>query len=145
VFHRHRCIDESFLTLSPSLICSVIMLLSDMSGRTPLYRKYVKDIYFSYFCLHERFVWVLNLFPLYLWRAFVFFSSPISRELVNLIKKDTTVLPRIVALKEVVVLLSWKIQILGVIFVLEHFYMSTSCFIFFFYIVGLKTYQWIVI
>ncbi|XP_059442296.1 SNARE-interacting protein KEULE [Corylus avellana] len=50
---------------------NVIMLLSDMSGRTPLYRK-----------------------------AFVFFSSPISRELVNLIKKDTTVLPRIVALKE---------------------------------------------
>ncbi|KAF5460790.1 hypothetical protein F2P56_020632 [Juglans regia] len=50
---------------------NVIMFLSDMSGRTPLYRK-----------------------------AFVFFSSPISRELVNHIKKDTTVLPRIVALKE---------------------------------------------
>ncbi|KAG6688859.1 hypothetical protein I3842_11G145700 [Carya illinoinensis] len=50
---------------------NVIMFLSDMSGRKPLYRK-----------------------------AFVFFSSPISRELVNHIKKDTTVLPRIVALKE---------------------------------------------
>ncbi|KAB1217102.1 SNARE-interacting protein KEULE [Morella rubra] len=50
---------------------NVIMLLSDMSGRTPLYRK-----------------------------AFVFFSSPISRELVNHIKKDSTVLTRIVALKE---------------------------------------------
>ncbi|XP_040987049.1 SNARE-interacting protein KEULE-like [Juglans microcarpa x Juglans regia] len=50
---------------------NVIMFLSDMSGRKPLYRK-----------------------------VFVFFSSPISRELVNHIKKDTTVLPRIVALKE---------------------------------------------
>jgi syntaxin-binding protein 1 len=50
---------------------NVIMLLSDMAGRTPLYRK-----------------------------AFVFFSSPVSRELVNNIKKDTTILPRIVALKE---------------------------------------------
>ncbi|KAL4602594.1 hypothetical protein ACB092_10G064100 [Castanea dentata] len=50
---------------------NVIMLLSDMAGKAPLYRK-----------------------------AFVFFSSPISRELVNHIKKDTTILPRIVALKE---------------------------------------------
>lgn len=55
-----RCIDGSFLTRSPSLICSVIMLLSDMSGRSPLYRKYVKDIYFWYFCLHERFDIVLG-------------------------------------------------------------------------------------
>jgi len=55
MFHRQRCIDGSFLTLSPSLICSVIMLMSDMSGRSPLYRKYVKDIYFSYFSLYERF------------------------------------------------------------------------------------------
>ncbi|KAK4557988.1 hypothetical protein RGQ29_007654 [Quercus rubra] len=50
---------------------NVIMLLSDMAGKAPLYRK-----------------------------AFIFFSSPISRELVNHIKKDTTILPRIVALKE---------------------------------------------
>ncbi|KAK9984562.1 hypothetical protein SO802_034087 [Lithocarpus litseifolius] len=50
---------------------NVIMLLSDMAGKAPLYRK-----------------------------AFVFFSSPISRELVNHIKKDATILPRIVALKE---------------------------------------------
>ncbi|KAJ7952442.1 SNARE-interacting protein KEULE-like [Quillaja saponaria] len=50
---------------------NVIMFLSDMSGRAPLYRK-----------------------------AFVFFSSPISRELVNDIKKDTRVLTRIGALRE---------------------------------------------
>ncbi|KAJ1416045.1 Sec1-like protein [Sesbania bispinosa] len=50
---------------------NVIMFLSDMSGRTPLYRK-----------------------------AFVFFSSPISRELVMDIKKDTKVLPRLGALRE---------------------------------------------
>ncbi|WJX94572.1 hypothetical protein P8452_75975 [Trifolium repens] len=50
---------------------NVIMFLSDMSGRKPLYRK-----------------------------AFVFFSSPIARELVLEIKKDTLVLPRIGALRE---------------------------------------------
>ncbi|KAK7330691.1 hypothetical protein VNO77_24889 [Canavalia gladiata] len=50
---------------------NIIMFLSDMSGRKPLYRK-----------------------------AFVFFSSPIARELVMDIKKDTQVLPRIGALKE---------------------------------------------
>ncbi|XP_044509111.1 SNARE-interacting protein KEULE-like [Mangifera indica] len=50
---------------------NVVMFLSDMSGRSPLYKK-----------------------------AFVFFSSPISRDLVSHIKKDTTVLPRIGALRE---------------------------------------------
>ncbi|KAK9270270.1 hypothetical protein L1049_025847 [Liquidambar formosana] len=50
---------------------NVIMLLSDMSGRAPLYKK-----------------------------AFVFFSSPISKELVAHIKKDASVLPRIGALRE---------------------------------------------
>ncbi|KAL1087802.1 hypothetical protein V6Z11_D08G208300 [Gossypium hirsutum] len=50
---------------------NVIMFLSDMAGRTPLYRK-----------------------------AFVYFSLPISRELVAHIKKDSTVLPRIGALSE---------------------------------------------
>ncbi|KAL9415416.1 hypothetical protein AB3S75_043663 [Citrus x aurantiifolia] len=50
---------------------NVIMFLSDMSGRSPLYKK-----------------------------AFVFFSSPISRELVTHIKKDSTVIPRIGALRE---------------------------------------------
>lgn len=34
-------------------------------------------------------------------RAFVFFSSPIPKELINHIKKDTSVLPRIGALREV--------------------------------------------
>ncbi|GLT78337.1 hypothetical protein SLA2020_498760 [Shorea laevis] len=50
---------------------NVVMFLSDMSGRTPLYKK-----------------------------AYVFFSSPISKELVALIKKESTVLPRIAALRE---------------------------------------------
>ncbi|XWS49815.1 hypothetical protein CRYUN_Cryun12cG0035300 [Craigia yunnanensis] len=50
---------------------NVVMFLSDMSGRTPLYKK-----------------------------AFVYFSSPISRELVAHIKKDSTILPRIGALSE---------------------------------------------
>ncbi|KAJ0971818.1 hypothetical protein J5N97_019777 [Dioscorea zingiberensis] len=50
---------------------NVVMFLSDMSGRSPLYRK-----------------------------AFVFFSSPIPKELVAYIKNDTSVLPRIGALSE---------------------------------------------
>ncbi|KAL5571957.1 hypothetical protein UlMin_021554 [Ulmus minor] len=50
---------------------NVVMFLSDMSGREPLYRK-----------------------------AFVFFSSPSPKELVNHIKSDTSVLPRIGGLNE---------------------------------------------
>ncbi|KAK7829013.1 protein transport Sec1a [Quercus suber] len=50
---------------------NVVMFLSDMSGREPLYKK-----------------------------AFVFFSSPIPKEFVNHIKSDTSVLPRIGALRE---------------------------------------------
>ncbi|KAG6669698.1 hypothetical protein I3843_01G254600 [Carya illinoinensis] len=50
---------------------NVVMFLSDMSGREPLYKK-----------------------------AFVFFSSPIPKELVNHIKSDTSVVPRIGALRE---------------------------------------------
>ncbi|XP_024176751.2 protein transport Sec1a [Rosa chinensis] len=50
---------------------NIVMFLSDMSGREPLYRK-----------------------------AFIFFSSPIPKELVNHIKSDTSVLPRIGALRE---------------------------------------------
>ncbi|RXH93520.1 hypothetical protein DVH24_014096 [Malus domestica] len=62
----------SFIQNIQSLILfSIVMFLSDMSGREPLYRK-----------------------------AFVFFSSPIPKELVNHIKSDTSVLPRIGALRE---------------------------------------------
>ncbi|KAK8997843.1 hypothetical protein V6N11_012380 [Hibiscus sabdariffa] len=50
---------------------NLVMFLSDMSGREPLYRK-----------------------------AFIFFSSPVQKELVNHIKADTSVLPRIGALRE---------------------------------------------
>lgn len=50
---------------------NVVMFLSDMAGKSPLYRK-----------------------------AFVFFSSPIAKELVNHIKRDSSVLSRIGALRE---------------------------------------------
>ncbi|KAI4356804.1 hypothetical protein L6164_000792 [Bauhinia variegata] len=50
---------------------NIIMFLSDMSGREPLYRK-----------------------------AFVFFSSPVPKEFVNHIKSDTSVLPRLGAFRE---------------------------------------------
>ncbi|KAH7832846.1 hypothetical protein Vadar_000567 [Vaccinium darrowii] len=50
---------------------NVVMFLSDMTGRAPLYKK-----------------------------AFVFFSSPVPRELVSHIKKDGSVLARISALRE---------------------------------------------
>ncbi|EPS73965.1 hypothetical protein M569_00789 [Genlisea aurea] len=50
---------------------NIDIFVSDMSGRSPLYRK-----------------------------AFVFFSSPISKELVNSIKKNASVLSRIGALRE---------------------------------------------
>ena len=55
---------------------NVVMFLSDMAGKSPLYRK-----------------------------AFVFFSSPIAKELVNYIKRDSSVLSRIGALREVIILL----------------------------------------
>ncbi|KAF0933230.1 hypothetical protein E2562_016169, partial [Oryza meyeriana var. granulata] len=50
---------------------NIVMFLNDMSGRNPLYKK-----------------------------AYVFFSSPIQKELVAQIKKDSSVLPRIGALSE---------------------------------------------
>ncbi|XP_057827206.1 SNARE-interacting protein KEULE isoform X1 [Cryptomeria japonica] len=50
---------------------NVKMFISDMAGKSPLYK-----------------------------RAFVFFSSPIPKELVNLIKRDTSILSRIGALRE---------------------------------------------
>ncbi|KAL2929684.1 SNARE-interacting protein KEULE, partial [Bienertia sinuspersici] len=50
---------------------NVVMLMSDMAGKKPLYKK-----------------------------AFVFFSSPIARELVVYIREDATVSPRIVGLCE---------------------------------------------
>ncbi|KAL4645527.1 hypothetical protein ACB092_02G240800 [Castanea dentata] len=53
-------------------LCSVVMLLSDMSGREPLYKK-----------------------------EFVFFSSIVLKEFENYIKSDTSVLPCIGALREV--------------------------------------------
>ncbi|KAM7275043.1 hypothetical protein ACFE04_016909 [Oxalis oulophora] len=50
---------------------NVVMILSDMSGREPLYRK-----------------------------AFIFFSAPVAKELVNHLKCDMSIIPRIGALRE---------------------------------------------
>ncbi|KAL8170610.1 hypothetical protein V2J09_022414 [Rumex salicifolius] len=51
---------------------NIVMFMSDMSGKKPLYKK-----------------------------AFVFFSSPVSKEFVTHIKRDGTVLPRIGGLSEI--------------------------------------------
>ncbi|KAF9668835.1 hypothetical protein SADUNF_Sadunf14G0044600 [Salix dunnii] len=59
------------LSVSSYFAFCVVMFLSDMSGREPLYKK-----------------------------AYVFFSSSVPKELVNHIKCDTSVLPRIGALRE---------------------------------------------
>ncbi|GLT51926.1 hypothetical protein SLA2020_252970 [Shorea laevis] len=50
---------------------NLVMLISDMSGREPLYRK-----------------------------AYVFFSSPVPKDFINHIKSDSSVVPRIGALRE---------------------------------------------
>ncbi|KAK8996647.1 hypothetical protein V6N11_081913 [Hibiscus sabdariffa] len=82
--------------------------VSYMAGKTALYKKYVKGFLLS--TLHE---W-LNLLnsehitasDIYfllsgMWqRAFVYFSTPVSKELVAFIKKDPTVLPRIGGMSE---------------------------------------------
>ena len=104
------CVFYSPFIASLIYFCSVIMFLSDMSGRTPLYKKYVKDFYLvhvlicmvisSEFWVYYHF-WCTFSFIWYVERAFVYFSSPISRELVAHIKKDSSVLPRISALSEV--------------------------------------------
>lgn len=57
------------------------------------------DCFISFFFF---LLWVgVVLFPILLSRAYIFFSSPIPKELVNHIKCDTSVLPRIGALREV--------------------------------------------
>ncbi|KAK6804408.1 hypothetical protein RDI58_002192 [Solanum bulbocastanum] len=61
---------------------NVVMFLSDMSGREPLYRKYGQDL-----ILHKI-------------SAYVYFSHPIPKDLVARIKNDTSVIPRIGALGE---------------------------------------------
>ncbi|RVW57756.1 Protein transport Sec1a [Vitis vinifera] len=70
-----------YLTSVSCLTCSVVMFLSDMSGRVPLYKKYVRILAFHLLELSSK--------------AFVFFSSPIPKDVVNHIKSDTSVLPRI--------------------------------------------------
>lgn len=73
-----------------------------MSGRKPLYRKYVffRTFFSPQFHLHF-YLLVFKPVIFCFCRAFVFFSSPIAKELVLEIKKDTLVLPRIGALREV--------------------------------------------
>ncbi|KAK4416000.1 protein transport Sec1a [Sesamum alatum] len=72
IFRRRQPLPqlEAIYFVQPSKE-NVIMFLSDMSGREPLYRK-----------------------------AYLYFSAPIQKDLVNRIKKDTSVLPRIGALRE---------------------------------------------
>lgn len=97
------------------LSCSVIMFLSDMTGRAPLYKKYMMDLFHSILFVNLSFwkLWVVLLrkihsllscpSPCSVSRAFVFFSSPVPRELVSHIKKDGSVLARIGALREVMI------------------------------------------
>ncbi|KAL8484581.1 hypothetical protein ACS0TY_027038 [Phlomoides rotata] len=68
---KYETIHSSVVFILTSSSRYIVIFLSDMSGRSPLYRK-----------------------------AFVFFSSPVSRELVSHIKKDGSVLSRIGALRE---------------------------------------------
>nr|GMD62409.1 protein transport Sec1a-like [Ipomoea batatas] len=64
VYHSLFCILINYMDL-------LIMFLSDMSGREPLYRK-----------------------------AYVYFSTPVPKDLVARIKSDSSVIPRIGALRE---------------------------------------------
>ncbi|GMH00587.1 hypothetical protein Nepgr_002426 [Nepenthes gracilis] len=72
IFRRRQAMPsmDAIYFIQPSKE-NVVMFLSDMSGREPLYRK-----------------------------AFVFFSSTVPKELVNHIKSDISVVPRIGALRE---------------------------------------------
>lgn len=81
-----------------------------MSGREPLYKKYEKDSGFLYFLFYHvmintGIILIIIFFFFSGFRAFIFFSSPIPKELVNHIKSDTSVLPRIGALREVKILI----------------------------------------
>ncbi|XP_047320829.1 protein transport Sec1a-like [Impatiens glandulifera] len=60
---------------------NVVMLLSDMSGREPLYRK-----------------------------AFIYFCSPIPKDLLGRIKNDTSIVPRIGALREVTIIICFTLK-----------------------------------
>lgn len=101
---KHNAV-ELYITFVSCLTYSVVMFLSDMSGRVPLYKKYVKNFYFHLEELSIVFLLVKQiLFSTILtldFRAYVFFSTPVSKDLVNRIKNDTSVLPRIGALREV--------------------------------------------
>lgn len=80
------------------------MFLNDMSGRNPLYKKYVWININRHLNLLLCTISILFLSLIDCWsccRAYVFFSSPIQKELVTQIKKDSSVLPRIGALSEV--------------------------------------------
>ncbi|KAJ0779304.1 putative sec1-like protein [Helianthus annuus] len=78
------------------------MLISDMSGREPLYKKYVKSC-----CYLQRFeplfiIYMVNsvCFFSFCCRAFIYFSSPIPKDFVSKLKADSSVVPRIGALRE---------------------------------------------
>lgn len=67
-------------------------------------------VWFALFFFFPSFLSLWSSTLLYfLFRAFVFFSSPIAKELVNHIKRDSSVLSRIGALREVIILLLWNL------------------------------------
>ena len=76
---------------------------------------------FSEICLKQVHS-LVNLLPFY--RAFIFFSSSVSKDLVAQIKRDASVLPRIGALSEV------KSLIFMLLTVLLHSYSSTALCLF---------------
>ena len=99
--------SELFLTVSfSSMQCCHVLVRHVRKGtfiqevrKVVLFSPY---IFLVIFILDICFLSWLLLMPFYLGsRAFVFFSSPVPKEFVNHIKCDTSVLPRIGALREV--------------------------------------------
>ncbi|MFS7913871.1 putative sec1-like protein [Helianthus anomalus] len=74
---------------------NVVILLSDMAGKTPLYREYVNNqIYIYIFFMLQLIIFLLGF------RAYIFFSSTVPKELVAYIKREPTIRSRFRAMKE---------------------------------------------
>lgn len=80
-----------------------------MSGRSPLYKKYawINMNYHPHLLCTVAFVVNLLTHCCSCCRAYVFFSSPIQKDLVAQIKRDSSILPRIGALSEVTLAFSF--------------------------------------
>ncbi|MFS7913869.1 putative sec1-like protein [Helianthus anomalus] len=72
---------------------NVVILLSDMAGKTPLYREYVNNQIYIFFML-QLIIFLLGF------RAYIFFSSTVPKELVAYIKREPTIRSRFRAMKE---------------------------------------------